>query len=243
MSKEFGLIGKKLGHSFSKSFFEKKFLNLGLDASYRNFELENIEDVKLLLADKNIGGLNVTIPYKETVIPYLNELDHVAQKVGAVNCIKVQNGKAKGYNTDVFGFSQAIKPFLESHHERALILGTGGASKAVEFVLSELGLAVFFISRNPKNENQFAYSDLNKNMVQSCGIIVNTTPLGMYPEINQCPAFPFEYLNSGHLVMDLIYNPKETAFLKKAKAAGASVINGETMLFQQAEKSWEIWNS
>ncbi|MBK9191914.1 MAG: shikimate dehydrogenase [Crocinitomicaceae bacterium] len=243
MSKQFGLIGKKLGHSFSKDFFEKKFQLLNLDATYRNFELERIEDVKSLFADPTIEGLNVTIPYKQSFIPFLDSLDPVAERVGAVNCIQLKNGKSKGFNTDVFGFSQAIKPFLESHHERALILGTGGASRAVEFVLAELGLAVFFISRHPKNDNEFAWSDINENMVQSCGIIVNTTPVGMFPEVNQCPEFPFEYLNPTHLVMDLIYNPKETELLKRAKAAGASVINGESMLFQQAEKSWEIWNS
>lgn len=243
MSKQFGLIGKKLGHSFSKSFFEKKFENLNFDGVYQNFELASIDQVKPLLTDSSIIGLNVTIPYKESIIPYLDTLDPVAEKVGAVNCIQLKNGKSKGFNTDVFGFSQAIKPFLESHHERALILGTGGASKAVDFVLTELGLAVFFISRQPEKENHFSYDDINENMVRSCGIIVNTTPVGMYPEINQCPSFPFEYLNSSHLVIDLIYNPKETEFLKKAKAAGSTVLNGEIMLVQQAEKSWEIWNS
>ncbi|MBL7897489.1 MAG: shikimate dehydrogenase, partial [Crocinitomicaceae bacterium] len=142
MSKQFGLIGKKLGHSFSKSFFEKKFENLNFDGVYQNFELASIDQVKPLLTDSSIIGLNVTIPYKESIIPYLDTLDPVAEKVGAVNCIQLKNGKSKGFNTDVFGFSQAIKPFLESHHERALILGTGGASKAVDFVLTELGLAV-----------------------------------------------------------------------------------------------------
>lgn len=193
--------------------------------------------------DQNLDGFNVTVPYKESIIPFLDDLDETSKKINSVNCVKKINGKWIGFNTDAFGFKQCIKPFLESHHERALILGTGGAAKAVEFVLNELGIAVFFLSRNPKNENQFGYSEVNQQMIKSCGVIIHTTPVGMFPRVNECVEFPFEFLTESHLLVDLIYNPNETEFLKRAKSMGASAINGETMLFQQAEKTWEIWNS
>jgi shikimate dehydrogenase len=243
MKKKYGLIGKKLSHSFSKTFFENKFQTLNIDSAYENFELENISQIKDVFTKSDLAGLNVTIPYKEAVIPFLDELDESAKSVGAVNCIQIKNGKHVGHNTDVFGFRQMIKPFLESHHERALILGKGGAAKAVAHVLNELGLAVFFVTRNPKDENDFPYDDVNEAMIRSCGIIVNTTPVGMFPDIDQAPAIPYEFLNDKNLAVDLIYNPKETLFMKKAKSFGANAINGETMLHQQAEKSWEIWNS
>jgi shikimate dehydrogenase len=243
MKKKYGLIGKKLSHSFSKTFFENKFQTLNIDSVYRNFELETIPQIEDIFSDSEVVGLNVTIPYKETVIPFLDELDESAKSVGAVNCIHIKNGKHIGYNTDVFGFRQMIKPFLESHHERALILGKGGAAKAVAHVLKELGLAVFFVSRNPKDEDDFLYQEVNEAMIRSCGIIVNTTPLGMFPDVENAPAIPYEFLSDKNLVVDLIYNPKETLFMKKAKSFGANAINGETMLHQQAEKSWEIWNS
>ncbi len=243
MKKKYGLIGKKLSHSFSKTFFENKFQALNIDSTYENFELENISQIKDVFTNSDLTGLNVTIPYKEAVIPFLDELDESAKSVGAVNCIQIKNGKKIGHNTDVFGFSQIIKPFLESHHERALILGKGGAAKAVAYVLNELGLAVFFVTRNPIEENDFSYEDINEAMIRSCGIIVNTTPLGMFPDVENAPAIPYEFLSDKNLIVDLIYNPKETLFMKKAKSFGAKAINGETMLHQQAEKSWEIWNS
>jgi shikimate dehydrogenase len=243
MKKIYGLIGEKLSHSFSKSFFENKFQSLNIDCVYENFELETISQINDVFNVSDLAGLNVTIPYKEAVIPFLDELDESAKSVGAVNCIQIKNGKHIGHNTDVFGFRQMIKPFLESHHERALILGKGGAAKAVAYVLKDLGLAVFFVTRNPKEENDFSYDDVNEAMMHSCGIIVNTTPVGMFPDIENAPAIPYEYLSDQNLVVDLIYNPKETLFMKKAKSVGAIAINGETMLHQQAEKSWEIWNS
>lgn len=243
MKKIYGLIGRKLSHSFSKSFFENKFQTLNIDSVYENFEIETITQIKDVFAASDLAGLNVTIPYKEAVIPFLDGLDESAKSVGAVNCIQIKNGKHIGYNTDVFGFRQMIKPFLESHHERALILGKGGAAKAVAHVLNELGLNVFFVTRNPKGGNDFSYDDINEAMIHSCGIIVNTTPVGMFPDIENAPAIPFEFLSDQNLVVDLIYNPKETSFMKKAKSFGANAINGETMLHQQAEKSWEIWNS
>jgi len=243
MTKKYGLIGKKLGHSFSKDFFEKKFRNLNLDVTYENFELADISAIKTVFEIPELVGLNVTIPYKQSVIPFLDQLDETAKAVGAVNCIHLKNGQKTGYNTDVFGFRQMIKPFLESHHERALILGKGGASKAVEYVLKELGLAVFFATRNPEEEHDFGYDEINERMIQACGIIVNTTPLGMFPDVEFFPQIPYEFLTDKNLAVDLIYNPKETVFMKKARSFGANAINGETMLHQQAEKSWEIWNS
>lgn len=243
MTKKYGLIGQKLGHSFSKKFFEKKFSELQVDAVYNNYELADISEVEAVFKQPGLVGLNVTIPYKQAVIPYLHELDDVAKAVGAVNCIYLKNGKTTGYNTDVFGFQQMIKPFLESHHERALILGKGGASRAVEYVLKELGLSVFFVSRNPQNENDFSYNEVNETMIRSCGIIVNTTPVGMFPNIDSAPEIPYEFMTDRNLAVDLIYNPAETLFMKKAKSFGANVINGQTMLHQQAEKSWQIWNS
>ena len=243
MKKIYGLVGRELSHSFSKSFFENKFQSLNIDSVYENFEIETITQIEDVFAVSDLAGLNVTIPYKEAVIPMLDELDESAKSVGAVNCIQIKNGKHVGYNTDVFGFRQMIKPFLESHHERALILGKGGAAKAVAHVLNELGLTVFFVTRNPKEENDFSYHDINEAMINSCGIIVNTTPVGMFPDTENAPAIPYEFLSDINLVVDLIYNPKETLFMKKAKSSGANAINGETMLHQQAEKSWEIWNS
>lgn len=243
MTKKYGLIGKKLSHSFSKNFFDQKFRDQSIDATYENFETQDISGIQAVFKIENLAGLNVTIPYKEVILPFLDDLDESAKMVGAVNCIQVKNGKRIGYNTDVFGFRQMIKPFLESHHERALIFGKGGASRAVASVLKELGLSVFFVTRNPKEEVDFAYSDINERMIHSCGIIVNTTPLGMFPDVDIAPEIPYSFLTDKNLVVDLIYNPKETLFMKKAKSYGANVINGETMLYQQAEKSWEIWNS
>jgi shikimate dehydrogenase len=187
----------------------------------------------------------VTIPYKETVIDYLNELDPVAEKVGAVNCIKISGTSLKGYNTDVYGFQQSIKPFLESQHSRALILGSGGASKAVAYVLRELGIEFYFVVRNqlPEMENCFSYLQLNEYIIDAFKLIINTTPVGMYPEINQAPSIPYQFITSSHLLYDLVYNPEETLFLKNGKTRGAVTLNGLSMLHLQAEKSWEIWNS
>lgn len=242
MSATFGLIGKKLEHSFSKSYFTSKFKELELDSVYVNFELNSIDEIRGVFETEGLVGLNVTIPYKESIIPFLDEIDEVAQAIGAVNTVVIKDGKTKGYNTDAFGFKQMIKPFFKSHHERAIILGTGGASKAIAYVLEELGCSPIYISRYPNAENQFAYEEINKNMVEACPLIVNTTPIGMYPNENDEIDFPIEFLNEKNLVIDLIYNPKETIFLEKAKAKKSWTLNGLTMLHQQAEKSWLIWN-
>ena len=242
MSAIFGLIGKKLEHSFSKGYFTTKFNELNLDSTYTNYELGTIDEVKDIFKIEGLEGLNVTIPYKESIIPFLDEIDEVAQIIGAVNTVVIKNGRTKGYNTDAYGFKQMIKPFFKSHHERAIILGTGGASKAVAHVLEELGCVPIYISRYPKAENQFAYEEINQSMVEACPLIVNTTPIGMFPNETEEIDFPTHFLTEKNLVIDLIYNPKETNFLKRAKAKKSWTLNGLTMLHQQAEKSWLIWN-
>ncbi len=239
----YGLIGQSLNHSFSKSYFSQKFLDLQIEADYQNLEFNNIEEVVEELGRFRFDGFNVTIPYKEKIIPFLNEIDKVSSQIGAVNTVKKINGQWKGFNTDVYGFKQMIKPFFESHHERAVILGTGGASKAVEYVLEELGCDVIFISRNPKLNNHFSYAEVNEQMLRSCPIIINTTPVGSFPNVSQQINIPYQFLDSRNLLIDLVYNPKETLFLKQGRINGANTVNGLTMLHQQAEKSWEIWQS
>lgn len=235
----YGLIGNKLGHSFSKEFFTRFFQKEKIDATYTNIELENLVDI-IEIAQK-FKGLNVTIPYKEQILPYLDEVDPVAQEIGAVNTIQTRNGKLKGYNTDVFGFHQSIKPFLTNKHERAIIFGTGGASKAVNYVLEKIGIDVLFISRTPMGINQFQLQDVNEHMLRACKLLVNCTPVGMYPKMEEVLDIPFQYLTDEHLVVDLIYNPTKTVFLQKAEENGATILNGESMLREQAMKSWEIW--
>ena len=240
----FGLIGKSLSHSFSRSYFEKKFIENELnDHFYKNFELETIEQFSNVLKTQNLKGLNVTNPYKESIIPFLDELSIEAKEIGAVNCINIVNGKTIGYNTDAYGFGQSIKPFLDTTHGRALILGTGGASKAVAYALKKIGVEVFFAtSSNKKNTNTFFYDEINEGMMNAFKLIINTTPLGLYPNINEAPALPYHLFTDKHLAYDLIYNPEQTLFLKQAKEKGAVTINGLSMLHLQAQKSWEIWN-
>ena len=240
----FGLIGKSLSHSFSRSYFEKKFIENELnDHFYKNFELETIEQFSNVLKTQNLKGLNVTNPYKESIIPFLDELSIGAKEIGAVNCINIVNGKTIGYNTDAYGFGQSIKPFLDTTHGRALILGTGGASKAVAYSLKKIGVEVFFAtSSNKKNTNAFFYDEINEGMMSAFKLIINTTPLGLYPNINEAPALPYHLFTDKHLAYDLIYNPEQTLFLKQAKEKGAVTINGLSMLHLQAQKSWEIWN-
>ena len=240
--KTYGLIGKSLGHSFSKKYFTDKFENQGINSVYLNFELNDVSEVEKLLNDPQIAGLNVTIPYKETVIPYLDELSPEAEEIGAVNTIKIEAGKSTGYNTDAYGFKQMIKPFFKSHHERAIILGTGGASKAVAYVLDNLGCDVIYISRTPDGPNQFGYDEVNDVMLNNIKLVVNTTPLGTFPDVDVIPGIPTKYFTPNHLVVDLIYNPEKTRLLKEAEDRGAVILNGKTMLEQQAEKAWEIWN-
>ncbi len=225
--KTYGLIGRSLGHSFSKSFFSKKFFDEGVNAEYNNFELQEIDEVKNLFGQE-LSGLNVTIPYKESILPFLDEVSEEAAKIGAV--------------TDAYGFQNSIKPFMTFEHERALIIGTGGASKAVAYVLKNLGVDVLYISRTPEAENQFSYEEINHHMLNACKLIVHTTPVGTHPDIESSIPFPFEHLTPSHLVVDLIYNPEKTKFLKMAEENGAMILNGQSMLEHQALKAWEIWN-
>ncbi|MGJ8731746.1 shikimate dehydrogenase family protein [Cellulophaga fucicola] len=241
---KYGLIGKDIEYSFSRNYFTQKFKNLGLtNYEYVNFDYQEINEFKTTLANNhNIKGCNVTIPYKESIIPFLNDLDVKAKAIGAVNTIKFTKNGLVGYNTDAYGFKKSIEPHLKKHHDKALILGTGGASKAVKYVLEELGIVCTYVSRTAK-ENQFTYTDLNKNKIEEHTVIVNCSPLGTHPNITEKPAIPYEYLTKDHLLFDLIYNPEKTAFLSAGQAQGAAISNGQHMLEHQAEESWKIWNS
>ncbi|MCI5581150.1 MAG: shikimate dehydrogenase [Phocaeicola plebeius] len=245
--KQFGLIGYPLGHSFSKNFFNEKFHSENIDAEYVNFEIPTIEDFpKVVASHPHLVGLNVTIPYKEKVISYLDELDKDAASIGAVNVIRIIRNKGKvflkGYNSDVLGFTQSIEPLLEHHHTKALILGTGGASKAVNYSLRKLGLDTLFVSRNRRNESTITYSDLTPEYMEAYKVIVNCTPVGMYPQADLCPDIPYELLTPQHLLYDLLYNPNTTLFMKRGADQGATVKNGLEMLLLQAFGAWDIWN-
>lgn len=240
----FGLIGKSLKHSHSKSYFDKKFKALHADHIYENFEISEIDLFPAILAENpGLRGLSVTNPYKEAVIPFLDELSPEAKEIGAVNCIKIINGKLKGYNTDSYGFAQSIKPFLDVNHQRALILGTGGASKAVANALKNVGVEIYFVSSSAKKTpNTFFYAEINELVMQAFKLVINTTPLGMFPNEDDCAPLPYHFFTKEHLAYDLIYNPEKTVFLKQAHANGALIMNGLSMLQLQAEKNWEIWN-
>lgn len=243
----YGLIGKKLGHSYSASFFNNKFRKEGIEETYELLPIENIQDItKLLERYPDLKGLNVTIPYKEDVISFLNEVSTEAKEIGAVNVIKVNRSKEniilKGYNTDVTGFRMSLQPLLRDDIKKALILGTGGASKAVDHVLKKRGIQTTFVSRNP-NDSQLSYNGLTKEIIKNNLLIVNTTPLGMYPKIEEAPDIPYHYLTPRHVCFDLIYNPEETLFMQKAGVQGATVKNGLEMLEQQALAAWDIWKN
>lgn len=238
--RQFGLIGYPLSHSFSPQYFANKFEKENIkNTVYHARPLENIQEVKALFLD--YAGLNVTIPYKEQVIPLLDEIEEAAKTIGAVNTIKIQNGKTKGYNTDVYGFEESLKPFLKKHHKKALVFGTGGASKAICYVLKKLNIDFRLVSRTP-SENQWAYKDINKDIANEYKLLINTTPLGMSPNYNQCVPFPYKEIGEKHLLYDLVYNPEKSLFLQKGALQEATIKNGLEMLHLQAEKSWEIWN-
>lgn len=243
--KQYGLIGEKLGHSFSKRFFTEKFEKESIDAKYDLFELANIDMIADLFTEKKPCGLNVTIPYKEQVIQYLDDIDQEAKEIGAVNTIQFRNvnGKItkKGYNTDVIGFRDSLLPLLKEHHKKALILGTGGASKAVAFVLGKLGIEYKYVSRRAA-EGSFTYGDLTQEVMAEYTVIVNSTPVGMFPKVDAAPEIPYQYITGKHLLYDLIYNPEETLFSKKGKEQGATTKTGLDMLYGQALASWKIWN-
>jgi len=239
----YGLIGKTLKHSFSKNYFTNKFEKENITAQYKNFELEEIDQFHNIFESyQNIKGLNVTIPYKEAVIPFLDTVTIAANLVGAVNTIKINEaGKTSGHNTDVVGFQHSLEPLLTKHHTKALVLGTGGASKAVQFVLNQLDINVQLVSRYA-NSRQIAYEEVSAELLNQHKLIVNTTPLGMFPFEDDMPDLPYEGITENHLLFDLIYNPEETMFLSVGKELGAQIKNGYEMLELQAEASWKIWN-
>jgi shikimate dehydrogenase len=244
--KQFGLIGFPLGHSFSKKYFSAKFEKEEIDAEFHLFEIDSIAKFDILKQNVNLCGVSVTIPYKEQVIASLNELDQTAASIGAVNVIKFirSNNKLvlKGYNSDVIGFKESIRPFIKTHHKKALILGTGGASKAIDFGLKEMGIDTLFVSRTPK-AGMIPYHELTSERMAEYLVVVNASPVGTFPHSDECPDIPYEFLTTQHLLFDVVYNPAETLFLKKGKERGAATLNGEKMLIKQAEAAWQIWNS
>ena len=239
----FGLIGYPLSHSFSKKYFTEKFEREGLDnCVYENFPIPDISELKKILALPGLEGINVTIPYKEEVIPYLNQTSDIVKKINACNCIKIKGGKLYGYNTDVAGFETSFKDKLNpSVHQLALILGTGGSSKAVKYALGKMGIEFKIVSRKPA-AGAFSYEQVTKEIIQTHKLIINTTPLGMFPNVVEAPPLPYEFLSSEHFLFDLIYNPGKTLFLKKGEERGAKIQNGYEMLVLQAEENWKIWN-
>lgn len=242
--RRFGLIGKTLTHSFSKTYFSKKFEQEGItDCSYQNFELPQIQDIDTLLDQyPDLKGFNITIPYKEEILPYLFQQNEIVQATGACNCVKVVDGKFYGYNTDVIGFRNSLQPQLKPHHTKALILGWGGAAKAVAYALTMLGITYQVVSRK-KTKGTIAYEDIDQGMLDQYTLIINTTPLGMYPHVENAPDLPYTLLSSKHFLFDLIYNPSQTRFLQLGAQQGAQTANGYDMLIGQAEESWRIWNT
>lgn len=245
-NKLFGLLGKNISYSFSKGYFNEKFENLELKKhKYINFDIPTIDDFPKIIEknDEYLRGINVTIPYKEEVIQHLSKLDKTAKKIGAVNTIKFTKiGDLKGYNTDVVGFEKSIAPLLKKHHKKALILGTGGASKAVAYALKKNDIKIKYVSRNPSKKNMISYQNLTEELLKKYTIIVNCTPLGTFPEVEKCADIPYQFLTDKHLLYDLIYNPEVTTFLKNGQNQGATIKNGHQMLQLQAEESWRIWN-
>jgi len=240
---KYGLIGKHIDYSFSRSYFKTKFEVEKIEASYVNFDLSELSELNGILKQKALKGMNVTIPYKTAIIPFLDEIEEEAQAIGAVNTIKRQGQKLIGYNTDVYGFIHSVRPLLHKHHKKALVLGSGGASKAICYGLSQLGMDFKIVSRTPEITKQLSYKDINEEVLKDFKIVINCTPVGTYPDIKAMPEIPYKHLNTTHLLYDLVYNPKETAFMKKGKQQGCQATNGYRMLVLQAEKAWEIWNS
>ena len=244
--RKFGLIGLPLVHSFSRNYFTGKFESEVIDARYELYELHDISEFPDLLNQPDLCGLNVTIPYKEKIIPFLDELDETAAKIGAVNVIQFirTNGilRLKGFNSDAIGFESSIRHYLKPHHTKALILGTGGASKAINYVLRKLGIETTLVSRTPSS-GILSYSQLNNEIMTDHLVIVNATPVGTFPHINECPAIPYQFITPKHLLFDVVYNPYETLFLNRGKEMGAIGLNGENMLVGQANAAWEIWNN
>jgi shikimate dehydrogenase len=246
--RKYGLIGFPLSHSFSKRFFTEFFGRESIDAAYFNFEISDISMIRDVLQENpDLSGFNVTIPYKQAIIPFLDTCDSKAAAINAVNTVKIDrsNGKIKllGFNTDLTGFRKSITPLLKAQHTKALVLGTGGASKAINAVLAELAIPVLVVSREERAGNSVSYDQVNRQIMEEHTVIVNTTPLGTYPKTEGCPELPYRFLNKNHLLFDLVYNPPVTSFLQKGIDCGADVKNGQEMLEFQAMAAWEIWNS
>jgi len=246
--KRYGLLGYPLTHSFSKRYFTEKFEREKINSTYENFEIDTIEKFpEVVQNNPEVVGINVTIPYKEQVIPYLDELNDSAREIRAVNTIKVQRKGNEvylmGYNTDTYGFENALKPLLKPHHRKALILGTGGASKALKYVLNQLNIDFVSASIEELKDKEIRYADIDEKMMEERLLIINATPLGTYPKVNSYPDIPYQFISDKHLMFDLVYNPEVSQFLAKGKARGAGIKNGYEMLLGQAIKSYEIWNT
>ena len=242
MKKTYGLLGRDIEYSFSRNYFNERFKNEGTNAVYKNIDLQDIQELKAIFENEDLSGMNVTIPYKQDVIQFLDRLSPTAEAIGAVNVVKFEeDGTLTGYNSDYYGFKNSLMPLLEKMPKKGLILGTGGASKAIKHTFENLGIEPTFVSRS-KKEGQYTYSELNKEIIEDNLLIVNSTPLGTFPKIEECPAIPYQFLTNEHMLFDLVYNPERTTFLKKGIEKGASVLNGSKMLVLQAEKSWDIWN-
>lgn len=241
---KFGLIGRNISYSFSRKYFTDKFSREDISAKYGNFDLQDITEFPKVIRDNpDLCGLNVTIPYKEQIISFLDALDPIASEIGAVNTIRIEkNGKLTGFNTDYFGFTEALRPHLKSHHQKALIMGTGGASKAVTYALEKLGIKVSVVSRKPEGD-RLGYDDLDEAVLSTHLLIINCTPLGTFPKTTEYPPIPVETITDRHLIFDLIYNPSITRLMEVTESKGATAINGYQMLVLQAEKAWEIWTS
>ena len=239
---KYGIIGNPLGHSFSKGFFTEKFAREDIDAEYLNFQIPEIGKLtEVLQENPELRGINVTLPYKTEVIPFLDELSDEAREIGAVNVVQIRNGHLKGFNSDIIGFTRSIQPLLKPHHRKALILGTGGASRAIRVGLTRLGLEWKYVSRTPR-EGMITYEDITAETLREYEVIVNCSPVGMFPKVDECPAIPYEFLTQDNLLYDLVYNPENTLFMKKGALQGAVVKNGLEMLHLQAIASWEFWN-
>ena len=240
----FGLIGYPLSHSFSKKYFTEKFEQEEIsECRYDLFPIKTIDELPLLVRNNpKLEGLNITIPYKKQVLSFL-DASNIPDGLDACNCINITDGNLVGYNTDVTGFERSLKPLLKSYHKKALVLGNGGATAAVIFVLEKLGISFEIVSRKLHDGSTFTYRDIDKKIIAENTLIVNTTPLGMYPDTEACAEIPYQFISDKHLLYDLVYNPEKTLFLKKGEERGAKIKNGEEMLILQAEESWRIWNS